>query len=68
MYMNSPLRARGPALSALQLQSVLARGAVESRDAGFAGVQTRDADGSGRLGHRVITVVALVHAPFRLKE
>lgn len=62
-----PLGARGPALSALQLQSVLARGTVQSRHTGFAGVQARHADGSGWLRHRVITVVALVHAPFRLE-
>lgn len=63
-----PLRARRSAFSALQLQSVLAGGAVQAGDAALASVQARHANRPRRLHHRVITVVALGHTAFALEE
>lgn len=63
------LRARRPTLAALQLESVLARGAIQPGHARLARMQTRYADGPGGwLRHRVVTVVALVDASFSLKQ
>lgn len=50
------------------MQPVLASGAVQAGDAALASVQARDANRPRRLRHRVVTVVALGHAAFTLKE
>lgn len=63
-----PLRAGRPALPALQLQAVLAGGAVQAGDAALAGVQARDAKWSRGLYHRVVTVVTLGDAALALEE
>lgn len=63
-----PRRARGSALSALELESFLAGSAIESGDATLASVQTRRADGSRGLGNRVISIVALADAFSSLEQ
>lgn len=55
-------------LSTLQLQSILAGRAIETRDAALAGVQARYADRPRGLHHGIIRVVALGDATFPLKQ
>lgn len=56
------------AFSALQLQPILTRRAVQTGDATLTGVQTRDANRPRGLYHGVIRVVALGHAALALKQ
>lgn len=61
-------RAGRPAFSALQLQPVLTRCAIQTRHAALASVQARNANRSRGLHHGVVRVIALGHATFALKK